>query len=79
MLELALNDEGWVIFEDKKIVKPILLWLYCKNRELFLEKFRIKFQLGKDSYGVTENFIRIYLEDKDEEHIVINDFQLYPN
>ena len=40
---------------------------------------RIKFQLGKDSYDVTENFIRIYLEHKDEDHIVINDVPLYPN
>ena len=36
LLELALNVhdlyEGWVNFGDKNIVKPILLWIYCKNR-----------------------------------------------
>ena len=66
-------------FKDKKIVRLILLWLYCENREVFLEKFWTKFQLGKNSYEVTENFIRIYLEHKDEDHIVVNDIPLYPN
>ena len=82
LLELVLNihdlDKDRVNFEDMKIVK-LPLWLYCKTREVFLEKFWIKFQLGKDSYDITKNFIRIYLEDKDEDHIVINDILLYPN
>ena len=66
-------------FEDKKIVKLILLWVSCKNNEVFLEKFQIKIQLGEYSYDVTKNFIRICLEYKDEDHIVINDVLLYPN
>ena len=60
-------------------MKTILLWFYCKNREVFLEKFWIKFQLGENSYDVTKNFIKIYLEDKDEDHTVPNDVPLYPN
>ena len=55
-------------------MKPILLWVYCKNREVFLEQFWIKFLLGEDSYDITKNFIRIYLEHKDEDHIDHNCF-----
>ena len=66
LLEVALNLSGlceyWVEFEEKRVWKPILLWLYCKNREPFVEKFRKKFNLKKDPHNLAEIFIRIYLE-----------------
>ena len=60
-------------------MKPILLWLYFKNRKVILKKFQIKFQLGKYLYNLAENFIRIYLEHKDKDYFIISEVLLYPS
>ena len=82
MLGLAFDLSGlyeyWVEFEEKRVRKPIILWLYCKNRETFVEKFRKQINLKKDPHNLAENFIRIYLEHKDEVYVIHDGVALYP-
>ena len=83
MLELALNLNGlykyWVEFEEKRVRKLILLWVYCKYRETLVEKFRKKINLRKERHNLAENFIRIYLEHKDEDFVIHDGVTLYPS
>ena len=83
MLGLAFDLSGlyeyWVEFEEKRVRKPIILWLYCKNRETFVEKFRKQINLKKDPHNLAENFIRIYLEHKDEVYVIHDGVTLYPS
>ena len=63
----------------KSVRKLILLWLYCKNRETFVEKFRKKINLKKDPHNLAENFVGIYLEHKDEDYVVHDGVTIYPS
>ena len=80
LLELALNlNEYWVEFEEKRVRKPILLWLYCENREMFVEKFRKKLNLKKDPHDLAENFIKNSLEHRDKDYVIRDRVTLYPS
>ena len=75
LLDLALSIDGYYEyknkFEKEGILKPILVWLYWKYREIFEKKIREWFNLGEDQDNQTKNFIRIYLEHDDEDEGVI--------
>ena len=77
--DLSGRYEYWVEFEETRVWKPIILWLYCKNRETFIEKFRKQINLKKDPHNLAENFIRIYLEHKDEVYVIHDGVTLYPS
>ena len=72
-LTLSIDDryEYKNKFEKEGILKPILVWLYWKYREIFDKKMREWFNLGEDHNNQTKNFIRIYLERDDEDEGVI--------
>ena len=70
LLELVLNLSNlykYKIKDEKQgYLKPILFWLYWKNRETFEKKFKKHFNLGEDLHYETKNFIKIYLEYKND-------------
>ena len=69
LLELVLNLSNlyeYKIKYDKGYLKPILFWLYWKYRETFGKKFKKHFNLGEDLHNETKNFIKTYLEYKND-------------
>ena len=57
----------WYLYQQEGILKPILVWKYCKTREASIEKFKSFFELEQDYVEQTLNFIRIYLESENIE------------
>ena len=68
LLKLAPNISNlheYKLKYEKGYLKPILLWLYWKNREIFEKKFKKHFNLGDDLHNETKNFMKICLEYED--------------
>ena len=57
------------LYQKESVPKPILVWIYWKNREVFIEKFKSFFELGEDYVEQASNFIRIYLESENMEKL----------
>ena len=57
--------------------------LYCgfivKIEKRSLKNFRKQINLKKDPHNLAENFIRIYLEHKDEVYVIHDGVTLYPS
>ena len=70
LLELVLNLSNLykykIKYEKQGYLKPILFWLYWKNRETFEKKFKKHFNLVEDLHNETKNFIKIYLAYKND-------------
>ena len=47
----------------------MLVWIYWKNREVFIEKFKSFFKLGENYVEQASKFIRIYLESENIEKL----------
>ena len=66
-------------------MKNKVIWnLYCfgyigKNRETFEKKFKKHFNLVEDLHNETKNFIKIYLEYKNDAFVWIDGANLYPS
>ena len=59
----------WYLYQKESVLKPILVWIYWKNKEVFIEKFKSFFKLGEDYAEQASNFIRIYLESESMEKL----------
>ena len=73
LLDLAHNIIDyygyWYLYRKESVLKPILVWIYWKNKEVFIEIFRSFFELGEDYVEQALNFIRIYLESENMEKL----------
>ena len=73
LLDLAHNIidyyDYWYLYRKESVLKPILIWIYWKNKEVFIEIFRSLFELGEDYVQQALNFIRIYLESENMEKL----------
>ena len=71
LLDLAHNIidyyDYWYLYQKESVLKPILVWIYWKNKEVFIEQFKSFFELGEDYAEQASNFIRIYLESENME------------
>ena len=59
----------WYLYWKESVLKPMLVWIYWKNREVFIEKFKSFFELGENYVEQASNFIRIYLESENIEKL----------
>ena len=73
LLDLAHNVIDcygyWYLYWKESVLKPILVWKYWKNRQIFIENFKSFFELGEDYVGKASNFISIYLEPENMEKL----------
>ena len=83
MLELAPNVSNLYEYklrsEKEGYLKPILVWLYWKNREIFEKKLKKHFNLGHELHNETKNSKKIYLEYKDDVFVRVDGAYLYPS
>ena len=40
--------DNWYLHQKESVLKPMVVWIYWKNKEDFIEKFKSFFELGED-------------------------------